>query len=289
MKSHIRQWCRYTQNTDCGKVSLSNIVFDVTDRVLPFAVVREFLRDVARLWSQRGATQPGETLLREVAVAGGSKYHGRRSTPLPGAPQCSTVMLASEFQRRYVALRRLGWNDCGDYVPESRLRLLERRLTGRLRSRMLPAQGRVGWVTTSDALAALRHVALADDHASEVRSSLGLAHYVSQVQLIELEYPKQTFASAELWRPTFIEGSPRPYYRSFRDANGWGRAVNLRTGRPGVAEAVHAPLPLTDAFRLRYLGWLQDMHNSLTFSRLWQEAPQPWQTHHIRTLENIVK
>src|ERR1051325_11321229 len=183
----IGRWCEDVAATDTGKVSLSNMMFDIRNRKLDPTTLRDFLQDVKVNWSSTADDRPPETIIRDVVKKRPAKYLGQALRPIPGAPGCSTVISAQVFHRHHLRLRRLGWNNCGEYVPEARLRKLEKTLAGIVKG-TLPRNGGIAWVTKTSQIDAFRMTVANQNLASEVRSHLGLAHHYEQMQLIELRY-----------------------------------------------------------------------------------------------------
>lgn len=97
--------------------------------------------------------------------------------------------------------------------------------------------------------------------ATRVRNFLGLSGKDQRHHLFELQYPDSIAQALTLSAPTVVEGACAAVYRS-NDVHpdGWGFAVDLETLQNGGVEAVHAPVPFTAEFRVRYLGPVTDRH-----------------------------
>jgi hypothetical protein len=111
----------------------------------------------------------------------------------------------------------------------------------------------IAWITPTEDLVPIWH-SPNPAPASTARIALGLRHIPDdpKVRLIEVHYPAG--APSTIAPPTFVDGCTNCAFRSHEMTDSWGRTVRLDTLTSGVREAVHSPIPFTDAFSLADLG-----------------------------------
>jgi hypothetical protein len=110
------------------------------------------------------------------------------------------------------------------------------------------------WVTKTSALSRVCRDVSDAKLAKRVRDFVGLSHYNEATELYEIIYPADALKGKKVAAPTILDGGCEPAYRSSVSRENWGRALDLATRKAGAPEVVHAPIPFTSEFRIRYLG-----------------------------------
>jgi hypothetical protein len=162
-------------------------------------------------------------------------------------------MDGQDFLERNIRLRRIGLKIPVQDVRSAIDDLQKVGLRGISKKEM---RGRLpfAWVTKTSAIDDLRKRCPAPELADTLRDKLGLHHLREDQYLVEVVYPPGT--PDELRAPTFLEGNDI-VFRSKRGSDSWGRAVDLKTLRDGLPEAVHVPIPFTQQYRVRDVGRLR--------------------------------
>lgn len=278
-------------------IVLANLKNDIATGRITTPVLSRFLTSLSELLEQGWAGRKPEDLVPHAAdAATGTTCTGQPC--ISNAARVSRVLDDASFARNNLEASRLAL-DCSDYLPSVIIAQLELSgiPNGVARGEMRTARP-LAWVTTSAALKALRE-ALANvipgegsaELATTTRDLLGLIHHNTDQVLIELEYPSTVLPNDALRPPTCLEGSQCIVYRSGVGPDGWGRAVDLRSGRDGIAEGVHEPLRFTEEFRVRALGRVGSAPRAWTWSDLLLTYGTPWQsadTHFLMEVGNAL-
>jgi hypothetical protein len=253
MTDHARliEWIGALERTPSGRLMLTNLVFAFHSKRPSIEILRALVATVTARWTPDEGRRP-DTLVELIAdeLFASAMF----AEPRPPAAPCSRVMDAVILVATNINHRELGFG-VEDEVPARLLDLLERGIppgaaTGQIRGRRPLA-----WVTTTDHLEQLRRD-YDDPHelATVVRDRLGLTHYDRDQLLLQVDYPECVYTNLEYAAPTFLEGGAGVIFRARFADDRWGRAVDLATLDDGLPEAVHAPVPFTEEFRIRRIG-----------------------------------
>jgi len=238
---------------ESGRLMLSNLLHAYRSRRLSEPTLAALLQGVLNDWAGPSGRRPDAVV---ETFADRDPEHFLCQPPRAHSGSCSRVVDDVSFVCHNLDVTEAE-GVIEDEVPTRLVEALERGLTRehiRVNSEL---RGRrpFAWVTRTQDLHDLRErVKSAAELASMVRDMLGLSHYTQDHLLLEVEYPPEAIEELALTAPTFVEGGAGVIFRARTSADGWGRAVNLRTHDDGLPEAVHPPLKLTPAFRVRRLG-----------------------------------
>jgi hypothetical protein len=246
----FKNWCKTFQKDNISRsaIVLYNIWYDCTNR----RVKREVLRAFRAAFRRAAASQPADAVIRSV-VSSEPDQLLCQGTDIPSPEPCSRIMVGQDFLGRNIRLGRLGLQYPVRDVPGAIKDLQQAGLRGVSKKDM---RGRLpfAWVTKTSAIDGVRKSCPAPELADALRDRLGLHHLREDQYLVEVVYPPGTPES--LHAPTFLEGNDI-VFRSKRGPDAWGRAVNLKTLRDGLPEAVHVPIPFTQQYRVRDVGRLR--------------------------------
>jgi hypothetical protein len=257
-----------------GMVTLANILHDFRKRrFADLAAARRCLREVGEAWHAPPADSSPIDVMREVLRH--YRCHGVSAVTL----DCSRVMNVMDLRDRNLKARVAGLPAIGSVDPAAVRRLETRGLASATKGKMSNMRG-FAWVTPE---AGFKHIRDRRD-ANLGRDQLGLSHYTRLHHLVEVRYPPDALAGTRLCAPTFVEGCPSLIYRSASRRGNWGRAVDLATVTPGLAEAVHEAIPFTDDFQIVDLTVVETAPPSVPPAEFLSGMPCRWTRFSIREI-----
>lgn len=282
-------WCSIVEQTDEGKVTLSNVYHDCVNDRLPRAVRRKFYDELIAIIDETDVS-PARQLevmkdLLDRLVDDFACSASERAQP-PG--RCSHfVPDLWLFKDNTDSLRR-GWA-IQDVVPLDHLREIE---AGRARWGTIPPTPFTrAWVTQTTSVDATRSQ---PDRAAMLREKLGLLRFfeLDDLYLIEIQYPPGFFDTGGLFPPMFLDGSTFVVYRSKAGDQNWGLAVDLdpqKSYGDGFPEAVHRKVLFTDEFDVKLVDVMQYMVHDPDVPALYGKTPNPWHSGLAAALEELLK
>ena len=293
MTTKIREWCEaLTAEADhlTGFVTLSSLVHDLDTKHVRRNVMRQFLREVERVWPwwHRKRRDPAGLVSYIACRKPGVFLCRGRFRPRPTV-RCSRVVIDRDFFATNVDPGRNGRLVRGPHIEPRHIRELEINLDRYARG-FIPQKRPFAWVTDTKRLADL-HRQHPRKKADVTRNSLGLMYMLGMgpSRLLEIRYPSGLFQrlKANFAAPSFLEGSPAIVYRSKR-INGWGVTINLENGQDGLPEAVHRKVRFTSAFSVHEIGWTGTTGIGYTDRKLFKQAPTRWSANRISDLERLI-
>lgn len=268
-------WFAAMELRESGRLMLTNLLHAFRSQRLTEQTLAALLQGVLNDWANPSGRRPDAVVER---FADRDPEHFLCQPPQAHSGSCSRVVDDVSFVCHNLDVTEAE-GVIEDEIPADLLDAVERGLTEehiRVNSQ-LGGRRPFAWVTRTQALRELRdRVTSVGELASTVRDMLGLSHYMQDHLLLEIEYPGDVVEALSLTAPTFIEGGSGVIFRARTSADGWGRAVDLRTHDDGLPEAVHPPVKLTPAFRVRRLGRIT-CAQGFVFQEVIRRSEHPWE------------
>ena len=287
--SKFLAWCAIVEQTDEGRVALSNMYHDCVHDRLPRTVRRRFYDELSTIIDET-ETNPDRQLrmMKDLLDRLVDDFACSASEPVQPSGRCSHfVPDLWLFSSNTDSLRR-GWA-IHDTVSIVHLRELE---AGRARwGAIPPGRFQRAWVTRMSEVDGIRTL---PNCAELLREKLGLLHFfeLDDLYLVEIQYPADLFDGGGLFPPMFLDGSTVVVYRSKIGSDKWGRAVELDARKSygdGFAEAVHRKVTFTVAFDVKPIDVMHLMEHDPDSSVLHGKTPDPWRSGMGPRLEGLLK
>lgn len=241
---------------------------EVRFRQLGIDVFLEFFNRLGSMIQKKGYTDEPKSLVVEVCDAE-PRLLFKGPAVLSEDIQVSRVMFAGNIVKYQGGV-------LGAAYDRDRT---EQRICAEIETRRLRAEHLIGsswsgnrgicWVTQTESIENLRTSVPASELATRVRNALGIRGEEDKyVHVVEIIYPQDFLNTNHVFVPTVLEGGECVYFRPHRETNGWGRTVDQQTLGAGLPEAVHAKMPVSADFQLRYLGKVNGVSPGFKFKAL---------------------
>lgn len=243
------EFCQYFDSDNpCRVVAFyRNLKYDLSNEKLRPGIVLKFIHETT--------SQLAEDPISVEAICCGAIERDMgeflcKGSIVQSAPTVARIMSGYDFIKYHTKSRGKGKSKP---LKSKQLSKLLKRFgnpsysRGRIERSFLRGKLPVAWVTDEKKASQI-------DDVDTLRSTLGLNHVNEDDALVMIEYPKPVVDALTLHSPTFLDGQFRYIYRSSGKSGEWGQTVNLETLSPGLPEAIHRPILVTDKFRFKFIG-----------------------------------
>lgn len=258
------------EGTASGCVFFRNIIFDsANSRIKPTALKRfgDLVHHETLTTANRGSKIIGgciETNYAEMALQGYAiPRHSGRLAKVVNGQDLLNYNLKKKDGTKFASRRRRPRN------PERIIRSVLSKPTypedNIDTTTLLQGAAPINWVTKLSSLN--RYIS---EGAERLRNILGLTHYNEDQILCVIEYPRNHPVS--LKNPTALDAGFNYIFWSTGSKGNWGKTVDLETTDGGLPEAVHAPISLTNGFRIKLIGRLDRTAPSINLNAFKRNA-----------------
>jgi hypothetical protein len=271
----FRKWCyrmrdeqfagKPSQSPQEGQMRLGNLSLDCLQppAQLPHERVREVFDRILPAGQQ--PWPPVTRMAREEEA--GLRCLGAPFTDADVPQWCSAVMPISDYINTFRFGPKVSQGMTGQYNDEI---LANFARSAAARGQLFPSAPFVNKFTAhSDDIKVMQRAYPTNlqDRGVAIRDLLGLPVLKAE-RIIELRLPGNHVANGPkgLRRPTQLDATSNPLYRSYSGSGCWGRTVNLATGKDGAREAVHGIVPMPMSYEIDLQ--LATISNVLTIDEL---------------------